>query len=355
VSVALDALLDSGATGLFLDSKYVRAHSMNTRKLPRAVPVYNVDSTLNQGGSIQEEVDVIMTYNNHTEKATFAVCDLGDKAGIIGHTWLHSHNPEINWKTGEVNFTRCPSKCKVQVRKAKSGRKRVKKALGKLPLLHSEEAEPEDTEPEDIEMQSEWEDTDRVWVSFLHPQHNVNATNTVSQKLAQQNKPDWEKKTFEEIVPVQYHEHKAVFSKDSFDELPTKKPWDHAIELKPDFEPTRSKLYPLSPNEQDELDQFLDENLKSGRIRPSKSPQAVPVFFVKKKDGSLRLVQDYRKLNDMTIKNSYPLPLISDMINKLSKAKWFSKLDVRWGYNNIRMKEGNEWKATFRTNRGMFY
>src|ERR1700753_930860 len=357
-SVALDALLDSGATGLFLDSKFVRAHSMNTRKLPRAIPVYNVDGTLNQGGSIQEEVDVIMTYNNHTEKATFAVCDLGDKAGIIGHTWLHSHNPEIDWKTGEVKFTRCPAKCQVQVKKAKAGKNRVKRAIGKLPLLSEEmeEAVPElDTEPEDTEMHEEWEDSDRIWVSFLHPQHNVNATQTVSQRLAEQSsKPDWEKKTFEEIVPSQYHDYKLVLSKESFDELPAKKPWDHAIELKPDFEPYRSKLYPLSPNEQAELDEFLDENLKSGRIRPSKSPMAVPVFFVKKKDGSLRFVQDYRRLNDMTIKNSYPLPLISDMINKLSKAQWFSKLDVRWGYNNVRIKEGDEWKAAFRTNRGLF-
>ena len=99
---------------------------------------------------------------------------------------------------------------------------------------------------------------------------------------------------------------------------------------------------------------FLDENLRSGRIQASKSPMASPVFFVKKKDGSLRLVQDYRKLNDMTIKNSYPLPLISDIVGKLKKAKWFTKLDVRWGYNNVRIKEGDEWKAAFRTNRGLF-
>jgi len=145
-----------------------------------------------------------------------------------------------------------------------------------------------------------------------------------------------------------------VFSKESFDRLPDRKPWDHAIELKPGSEPYRSKIYPLSPNEQRKLDAFLEENLKSRRIRPSKSPMASPVFFVKKKDGSFRLVQDYRKLNEMTIKNSYPLPLISDIITKLSKAKYFTKLDVRWGFNNVRDQEGDEWKAAFRTNRGLF-
>ena len=79
-----------------------------------------------------------------------------------------------------------------------------------------------------------------------------------------------------------------------------------------------------------------------------------PFFFIKKKDRKLRLVQDYRKLNEMMIKNRYPLPLISELIDKLSHAKIFSKMDVRWGYNNIRIKEGDKWKAAFRTNRGLF-
>ena len=110
------------------------------------------------------------------------------------------------------------------------------------------------------------------------------------------------------------------------------------------------KIYPLNLEEQIQLDTFLKENLQSGRIRPSKSPMASPFFFVKKKDGSLRPVQDYRKLNEMTIKNHYPLPLISELINKLRGARYFTKLDVRWGYNNVRIREGDEEKAAFRTN-----
>jgi len=78
------------------------------------------------------------------------------------------------------------------------------------------------------------------------------------------------------------------------------------------------------------------------------------VFFIKKKDGGLRLVQDYWMLNAMTVKNKYPLPLIPELIAKLRSAKYFMKLDVRWGFNNVRMKEGDEWKAAFRTNRGLF-
>src|SRR6202795_4472623 len=81
---------------------------------------------------------------------------------------------------------------------------------------------------------------------------------------------------------------------------------------------------------------------------------ASPFFFVTKKDGKLRPCQDYRYLNDSTIKNAYPLPLISEIMDKLKGAKYFTKLDVRWGYNNIRIKEGDEWKAAFKTNRGLF-
>jgi len=81
---------------------------------------------------------------------------------------------------------------------------------------------------------------------------------------------------------------------------------------------------------------------------------AVPVFLVKKKDGKLRLVQDYCALNAMTMKNKYPLPLIPKLIPKLCGAKYFTKLDVCWGFNNVRIKEGDEWKAAFWMNRGLF-
>jgi len=81
---------------------------------------------------------------------------------------------------------------------------------------------------------------------------------------------------------------------------------------------------------------------------------AAPVFFIKKKDSSLRLVQDYHALNAVTVKNKYPLPLISELVSQLRGARYFTKLDVRWGFNNVRIKPGDEWKAAFCTNRGLF-
>ena len=151
------------------------------------------------------------------------------------------------------------------------------------------------------------EEGDQIWATGLFPQaEHIRATATVSQRLAegfrQNSQPS-------EHIPPHLRDFHSVFLKDSFDELPGTKLWDHAVELAPDASPKSCKVYPLSTSEQKELDTFLKENLDSGRIRPSKSPMAAPVFFVKKKDGGLHLVQDYRALNAMTVKNKYPLPL----------------------------------------------
>ena len=149
-------------------------------------------------------------------------------------------------------------------------------------------------------------------------------------------------------------EYQEVFEKKDFDTLPEWRPWDHIIKMTPDFKPTDCKVYPLTRDEQKALEEFLDENLHTKRIRPSKSPMASPFFFVKKKDGKLQPIQDYWKLNEMTIKNRYPLPLIKELVDHLKGSKIFTKLDVWWGYNNIRIKEGDEWKAAFQMNWGLF-
>src|SRR5260221_13710809 len=149
------------------------------------------------------------------------------------------------------------------------------------------------------------------------------------------------------MVLAQYHNFRDVFSKEAFDKLPLQKAWDHTIDLTPGTELPCSQMFPLSPAEQKELDNFLQENLANGHIHPSKSPMAAPVFFIKKKDGSLHLIQDYRKLNEITIKNSYPLPLVSDVLTCLCDAEFFTILDLHWGFNNVQIEEDDEWKATF--------
>ena len=106
------------------------------------------------------------------------------------------------------------------------------------------------------------------------------------------------------------------------------------------------------------MNKFIDENLAKGYIRPSKSPMASPFFFVDKKDSmentGLWPCQNYQKLNAGTIKNTYPLPLILELLDKLKGAKYFTKIDLRAGYNNIQIRDGDQWKAAFKTSRGLF-
>ena len=98
----------------------------------------------------------------------------------------------------------------------------------------------------------------------------------------------------------------------------------------------------------------MEDQLRKEYIQPSKSPQTLPVHFVAKKNGKQRMVQDYQHINQWTIKNGYPLPLIANILDEVGKRKVFTKIDLRWGYNNVRIKEGDEWKAAFTMHIGAY-
>ncbi len=158
-----------------------------------------------------------------------------------------------------------------------------------------------------------------------------------------------------EQIPEEYQRHSKVFDEREADRFPPKREEDHAINLKEDAPAVLDcKIYLLSHDQDIELTSFLGEHLCKGYIRESKSPYAAPFFFIKKKDGKLRPVQDYRKLNEQTIRDNYPLPLIKTILEQLQGRSLFTKFDIRWGYNNIRIKEGDEWKAAFKTPIGLF-
>ena len=156
-------------------------------------------------------------------------------------------------------------------------------------------------------------------------------------------------------IPTKYHCHLSVFSEEASHRFPEPCIWDHAIELKPGAPSSiPGKVYQLMQDEQKALLEFIQEQQAKGYICPSKSLYTAPFFFIKKKDSKLQPVQDYRQLNEWTIKNRYPLPLISELIAHIQDAKKFTKVDIRWGYNNIRIKEGDEHKAVLITNQGLF-
>jgi hypothetical protein len=160
---------------------------------------------------------------------------------------------------------------------------------------------------------------------------------------------DEKKKTPEEMIPKQFHKYMKVFLKKASERMPTRKPWDHAIKMKPSFELKKAKNILLSLQEQKEVEEFHNNQLSKGYIQESKSLQTSTVFFILKKDLRKHMVQDYWYLNSCTIQNNYLLPLINELVDKVGKVKYFTKFDLCWGYNNVRIKKGDEWKAAFTT------
>ena len=155
-------------------------------------------------------------------------------------------------------------------------------------------------------------------------------------------------------MPPEYEEFADVGSVEEAEVLPDHGPHDLAITLEEEAQPPFQPLYNLSAVELQVLRKYLSDYIERGWIRRSKSPAGAPILFAKKKDGTLRLCVDYRGLNKVTVKNRHPLPLIGESLERLSEAKWYTKLDVRDAYHRIRIREGDEWKTAFRTRYGHF-
>ena len=139
--------------------------------------------------------------------------------------------------------------------------------------------------------------------------YQIRKTTLVTELAQQMEKPKAK-------LPQSYVDFRDVFDKKTIDELPPSRTFDYAIELNKGFSSKVAKVYSLNPKEQEACRAFVNEHLKSGKIVPSKSPQVSSFFFVPKKEGSVRPCQDYWYLNSHTVKNTYPLPFISNLIDK---------------------------------------
>jgi hypothetical protein len=324
--VETQTLIDSGAGGTFIDQNYARKLNLETQLLETPLTARNVDGTVNKRGTIKSYVNLRFKLGDKTFDERFYVTGLGKQKFILGLPWLQRSNPKIDWKTGILSWP-------------------TNETDNSTTDTSSQERKDDNLEIDLDSIVTELENENDIW---------INAKTNLAMDMAIEENTKKADLSAEEIVPPAYHKFLDVFDKQKANRFPESTSWDHKIEMKEGFEPKSFKNYNLTPEEQTELDKFLKENLEKGYIRPSQSPMASPFFFVKKKDGKLRPCQDYRYLNDWTIKNAYPLPLISDIMDKLNGAKYFTKFDVRWGYNNIRIKQGDEWKAAFKTNRGLF-
>lgn len=136
--------------------------------------------------------------------------------------------------------------------------------------------------------------------------------------------------------------------------LPPRRYHDHRIPLKEGSQPVNQQSYRVPYFQKNEIERQVTEMLNTGVIQPSTSPFASPVILVKKKDGTWRMCIDYRKLNDITVKNKYHIPIIDELLDELRGANWFTKLDLRAGYHQIRVAEGDEYKTAFKTHQGLY-
>ena len=254
----------------------------------------------------------------------FLVTDLGHEDLILGYPWLATFELKFSWADSTIKVENLP----VIVKSLNWETRLTKTTIAR-------------TEVEPMMAQQKMQIVEDLEEECF----------TISMRLAQ------EAHQYQQEVKVleEYQRHSKVFSKEESHRFPPSRPWDHAIELKEGApEAINCKIIPMTREEDEVLKKIIKEQEEKGYIRKSKSPYASAFFFIKKKDGKLRPIQDYRKLNQYTIRNKYPLPLIPDLISQVKDMNLFSKFDVHWGYNNIRIKEGDQHKAAFKTKYGLY-
>ncbi|KIN98978.1 hypothetical protein M404DRAFT_30941 [Pisolithus tinctorius Marx 270] len=339
------ALVDSGAEISCIDWGF---------RLAKPILAKNADGTQNSKGRILFSTTLYFKVEGLVHQSFFHVINCGTENVILGLPWLQENNPVVDWRMGTLSINKKTDRSKelkrnvfsVAVEKPTMNLVSPVEKKGINKFMDYEE--PEDETIRAHFMMSVGKLVEEA--KKVNPNNSLLRKITTATELAQEE----HKKKPKAVLPEEYKDFTSVFEKPSDGVLPPSRPYDHAINLVEDFIPKVAKAYPLSPSERESAEKFIEENLREGKIRPSKSPQAAPFFFVGKKDGSLQPCQDYRYLNKNMVKDAYPLPLISDLVDKLKGASIFTKMDVRSGYNNVRIKEGDQWKAAFITHKGLF-
>jgi len=152
---------------------------------------------------------------------------------------------------------------------------------------------------------------------------------------------------------TQYRDFVRIFGTEAQAALPAHGEQVMSIDLEPGKQPPSGKLYNQSPDELELLKEYLDEMVKNGKIRPSKSSASAQIFFTKQANGRLRIAVDYRGLHAITIKDKYPLPLMTTLMEQVNTFQIFSKLDLKLGFNLLRIAEVDKWKTPFKTRCGL--
>jgi len=248
--ITVEALLDSEATGLVMSSEFAKKQGFKLKKLERLMNVRNVNGLLNKKGPIEHTVEVNIYFKGHREKTEIDVIGGQKWMVILGMPWPACHNLEIDWRIGEVKMTRCSEECGKQWRpeQGKSGWKKQKEEKAKEEAgkkWEEKEKRKKQKKGKMVEVKrvaEEWE----IW-----------------DKEEEAVKSEAEAKM---IVPEKFHKQIKVFSKKQSERMPTRKVWDHVIDVKEGFVPKKGKVYPLSREEREEVREFIREQLRKGYI-----------------------------------------------------------------------------------------
>ncbi|KAG7674175.1 hypothetical protein KSW81_006007 [Nannochloris sp. 'desiccata'] len=320
-------LIDSGAAGNFISQDFVETFGITTKKkdpqnwtqaLMADGTAYDLDKFVHRA---------TIKIQNYRDSVSLDVVPLDSAYHmILGQPWLSKINPSIDFSEKTITFThrrrrhfwQCPRPDRPTTLKPLSA-VQLNRVLRKRPSAKVYACYVRQT---DDGVESEVKET----------------TAAGARKMAKDIMKDYEDVFPDNLPPG----------------LPPERSVDHRIELEPGAQPTSRPDYKKSLPEYDEMQRQINEMLENGEIQPSVSPYGSPVLFVKKQDGSLRMCIDYRALNKQTVKNRYPLPRIEEMLDRLGKAKYFTKLDLRSGYYQIRVAKEDIYKTAFSTRYGHY-
>ena len=267
--------------------------------------MHNVDGTQNIAGRIEKSAEIEFEVCRQRRRALFYITTLGKQAIRFGLPWLMEENPLIDWRCQTLQW-------------------RTSKVYNIYALIQEYHEPTNDLIISYIQGEATEEARD-VWNDTRMNKAMLFAYEQDKEKLK-----EMATKSLKELVSKELHEYLSVFSDEEASRMPQHTDYDHKIELKKNFIPKKSKVYRIDPVNEDAFNKFIDENLAKGYIRKSEQdlPQAAGFFFISKKDGKVQPVQDYRYLNENTVKNAYPLPRFNKLIDRLAGKKLFTKMDI---------------------------
>jgi hypothetical protein len=333
------ALIDCGATGYaFVDEDFACHHQLPLCPLKNPHTLKVIEGRQISSGDITHIAEVQLSIQEYCERLPMFVTKFGHYPIVLGIPWLKQHDIAIRFASNLVTFGSqyCLAHCNERAVTVHGTSEDVLEPLAA------------NATPLSIAMIGPMPLTRQA----KHNRLQIHAISLYEiNKALDQNK---ETNNISDIIPPEYHKFLLLFSEVEANKLPPHHPYDHRIPLKEGFTPPFGPIYSLSRTELEALKKWVDENLFKGFIRASSSPAGAPILFVKESDRSLCLCVDYRGLNEGTIKNRYPLPLLHKTLLRLQKAKYFTKLDIRGAYHLVHIVEGEEWKIAFRTHYGLF-